>query len=45
MVKHSWLAKNHENRENFPPRMFYRIQYGLFIMDMQNARDCHDAWS
>ena len=26
-VKHSWLSKNHENHESFPPRMFYCIRY------------------
>ena len=29
MVKHSRLAKNRENRESFPPRTFYRIQYTI----------------
>ena len=29
MVKHSWLAKNCENRESFSPRMFYRIRYAV----------------
>ena len=33
MVKLSRFAKIRENRESFPPWMFWRIQYKLLITD------------